>query len=65
MIFSNWHSLEPRPNKEDILMVGDRPEDAECAQNAGINFIDAKLWRENVGQPRKPNLTDEQLTFLI
>ncbi|MBP0008062.1 HAD hydrolase-like protein [Roseofilum sp. Belize Diploria] len=31
---------------EDCLFVGDRPEDAECAQNAGINFMWAKDWRE-------------------
>ena len=31
---------------EDCLFIGDRPEDAECAQNAGINFMWAKDWRE-------------------
>ena len=31
---------------EDELMVGDRPEDAQCAQNAGIRFIDAHVWRQ-------------------
>lgn len=28
------------------LFVGDRPEDRECANNAGIEFIDAKEWRK-------------------
>lgn len=27
------------------LFVGDRPEDAECAANAGIKFMDAAEWR--------------------
>ena len=27
------------------LFVGDRPEDKECAANAGINFMDATEWR--------------------
>lgn len=27
------------------LFVGDRPEDEECAKNAGIRFIEAKNWR--------------------
>lgn len=27
------------------LFIGDRPEDAECAANAGIRFMDAKDWR--------------------
>jgi D-glycero-D-manno-heptose 1,7-bisphosphate phosphatase len=31
---------------EDCWMVGDRPEDEQCAQNAGINFMWADIWRE-------------------
>lgn len=27
------------------LMVGDRPEDRECARNANIDFLDAAEWR--------------------
>lgn len=27
------------------LMVGDRPEDQECAKNAGIDFMWAETWR--------------------
>jgi D-glycero-D-manno-heptose 1,7-bisphosphate phosphatase len=27
------------------LFVGDRPEDRNCAANAGIEFMDAKEWR--------------------
>jgi D-glycero-D-manno-heptose 1,7-bisphosphate phosphatase len=27
------------------LFVGDRPEDSECAANAGIKFMDAAEWR--------------------
>lgn len=29
------------------LFVGDRPEDKQCAENAGIKFMWAKDWREN------------------
>ena len=25
--------------------VGDRPEDAQCASNAGLTFLDAAQWR--------------------
>lgn len=28
------------------LFVGDRPEDRECAANAGIAFMDAQEWRD-------------------
>lgn len=28
------------------LFVGDRPEDEQCAANAGIRFMNAKEWRE-------------------
>lgn len=28
------------------LFVGDRPEDEQCAENAGLIFMDAKEWRE-------------------
>ena len=27
------------------LFVGDRPEDAECARLAGLDFLDAREWR--------------------
>lgn len=28
------------------LLVGDRPEDRKCAENAGVRFMDAKEWRD-------------------
>lgn len=28
------------------LFVGDRPEDKECAESAGIEFMDAREWRK-------------------
>lgn len=28
------------------LFIGDRPEDKQCAENAGLRFMDAKDWRE-------------------
>lgn len=27
------------------LFVGDRPEDEQCAENAGLKFMDARKWR--------------------
>lgn len=30
---------------DKAVFVGDRPEDFECASNAGIQFVDAKAWR--------------------
>lgn len=30
------------------LFVGDRPEDEECAKNAGIPFLSAEQWRRQV-----------------
>lgn len=30
---------------DDAIMIGDRPEDAEAALNAGIPFVDAEAWR--------------------
>lgn len=30
---------------EECIMVGDRPEDQQCAANAGIKFIAADIWR--------------------
>lgn len=38
--------------KEHCLMVGDRAEDEQCAQNAGIDFMWAEEWR-NVKQTVK------------
>lgn len=32
---------------DDCLLIGDRPEDQECASNAAIRFIDAAEWRDN------------------
>lgn len=37
----DYHSLP----LEEILMVGDRAEDEQCARNAEINFIWAEDWR--------------------
>lgn len=35
--------------REMALFVGDRPEDSECAANAGIRFMHAKVWRAGAG----------------
>jgi D-glycero-D-manno-heptose 1,7-bisphosphate phosphatase len=34
-----------RENPEEVLMVGDRAEDQECAKNANIPFMWAEEWR--------------------
>lgn len=31
------------------LMVGDRPEDEECAEAAGVHFLGAQDWRDGKG----------------
>lgn len=28
------------------LFVGDRPEDEQCAENAGLDFMAADVWRK-------------------
>ena len=40
--FFKQYSGEPRPKS---LMVGDRPEDEQCAKNANIPFMWAHEWR--------------------
>ena len=37
---------------EEILMVGDRPEDEKCAENIGINFLFAEKWLEGHKLPK-------------
>lgn len=39
------------------LMVGDRPEDAECARIAGIDFLDAAEWRSRAADATAPDAT--------
>lgn len=34
---------------EDCVMVGDRPEDRECAERAGVTFLAAEAWRAGEG----------------
>ena len=42
------------------LLVGDRPEDRACADNAGLRFMDAAEWRKldplSISQPSTPPL---------
>ena len=42
------------------LLVGDRPEDRACADNAGLRFMDAAEWRKldplSLSQPSTPPL---------
>ena len=36
-----------------VMMVGDRPEDKEAAQNAEVPFLDASEWRKGYGKASK------------
>jgi D-glycero-D-manno-heptose 1,7-bisphosphate phosphatase len=40
------------------LMVGDRPEDRGCAENAGLPFLDAAKWRTGAHLLSLPPLDD-------
>ena len=49
----------------EVWMVGDRPEDEQCAANAGVNFCPADMWRDRF----RPGMftykvTPAQLEFL-
>ena len=51
---------------EECFLVGDRPEDAQCAANANINFCSASLFR--LASSKLPDnivLTDKELQFLV
>ncbi|MEH1821499.1 MAG: HAD hydrolase-like protein [Nostoc sp.] len=43
---------------DEIWMVGDRPEDEQCAINAGINFCPAVVWRDRF----RAGIFDHQVT---
>lgn len=43
------HEISPR---EQALMVGDRPEDQECAAAARVRFMHAEQWRAQAHQSR-------------
>lgn len=45
---SAHNEISPR---EDALMVGDRPEDQECANAARVRFMHAEQWRAAAHQP--------------
>ncbi|MBH8566755.1 HAD hydrolase-like protein [Nostoc sp. CENA67] len=42
----------------EAWMVGDRPEDEQCATNAGINFCPANVWRDRF----RPGVFEHQIT---
>lgn len=44
-----------RRNPPALLMVGDRPEDAECAEAAGLDFQDAVRWRSQAFAVTRPS----------
>jgi D-glycero-D-manno-heptose 1,7-bisphosphate phosphatase len=37
-----------RYGAKEVVMVGDRPEDAQAAVSAGVTFVDAEAWRSGV-----------------
>lgn len=45
LALSEEHRAEIYPPHLGVF-VGDRPEDALCAENAGLHFVDAVEWRE-------------------
>lgn len=55
MLIDSIRELSRRPVEHHpsnlALMVGDRPEDQQCAQAAGIAFLDAAEWRAQAAQP--------------
>jgi D-glycero-D-manno-heptose 1,7-bisphosphate phosphatase len=51
---------------DECWMVGNRPEDEQCAINANINFCPAHLFRLASSKlPDDVKLTDKQLQFLV
>lgn len=72
MVQYAWHYTEIG-QVEDCWLIGDRPEDEQAADNAGINFCPADMWRDAFGNPsgqrfRKGTFahaaTPEQIKFL-
>ncbi|MEH2152087.1 polynucleotide kinase [Nostoc sp.] len=50
---------------EQMIMVGDRPEDEQAAANANINFCPAQVWRDRFRTGMfTHHVTPEQLKFL-
>lgn len=53
-------------NEKDYWFVGDRPEDSQAAQAAGVNFCDAAMWRSRFlpGLHEYRETTPELVEFL-
>lgn len=60
---SNYGTIANRP---DYWYVGDRPEDSQAAQAAGVNFCDAEVWRSRFlpGLHEYREATPELVEFL-
>jgi D-glycero-D-manno-heptose 1,7-bisphosphate phosphatase len=56
----------PADTGANVWMVGDRPEDGECAANAGISFCPASAWRARFlkGVQTLEGLSISQVRFL-
>lgn len=51
--------VEDSEDVEEMMMIGDRPEDEQAAVNAGINFCPANVWRDRF----KPGIFTHQVTL--
>lgn len=59
------HTIDGKINLEECWLIGDRPEDEQCANNAGINFCPADMWRDRFRKGTFAHAaTPEQIKFL-
>lgn len=62
---SHYAPKEETIPKNNCWMVGDRPEDKQAANNAGINFIWADIWRSRfITEVFELNLEPKEMEFL-
>jgi len=54
MVELAWSESPIKPELKDCLFVGDREEDSQCANAAGIPFMRAYDWRKGGFSPQVP-----------